>query len=57
MVKSSFGIVAYISKPNTTMLPHMLESEKEAKASKVGVWNIEGFVDEKKRHYKRNDAS
>lgn len=57
MVKSSFGIVAYISKPNTTLLPHMLESEKEAKASKVGVWNIEGFVDEKKRHYKRNDAS
>lgn len=57
MVKSAYGIVAYISKPNTTLLPHMLESEKEAKASEAGVWNIKGFVDEKIRHYNRNDAS
>lgn len=57
MVKSAYGIVAYISKPNTTLLPHMLESEKEAKASKAGVWNIKGFVDNKIRHYNRNDAS
>lgn len=57
MVKSAYGIVAYISKPNTTFLPYMLESEKEAKASKAGVWNIKGFVDDKIRHYNRNDAS
>ena len=31
MVKSAYGIVAYISKPSTTLLPHMLKSEKEAK--------------------------
>lgn len=57
MIKSGYGIVAYISKPNTTLLPQMLESEKEAKASKTGVWNIKGYVDEKKHHYNRNDAA
>ncbi|PEQ27971.1 hypothetical protein CN309_17155 [Bacillus thuringiensis] len=57
MIKSGYGIVAYISKPNTTLLPQMLESEKEAKASKTGVWNIKGYVDEEKHHYNRNDAA
>ncbi|TCW52952.1 micrococcal nuclease [Bacillus thuringiensis] len=57
MVKSGYGIVAYISKPNTSLLPQMLESEKEAKASKTGVWSIKGFVDEAKRHYNRKDAA
>lgn len=37
MVKSGYGSIAYISKPNTSLLPQMLESEKEAKASKIGV--------------------
>lgn len=50
MVKSGYGIVAYISKPNTTLLSQMLESEKEAKTSKTGVWSIKGFVDEKNHH-------
>lgn len=54
MAKSGYGIIAYISKPNTTLLPEMLEAEKEAMA---GVWSIKGFVNEKKRHYKRNDAA
>ncbi|MGN4741365.1 thermonuclease family protein [Bacillus cereus group sp. MYBK227-1] len=57
MIKLGYGIVAYISKPNTTLLPQMLESEKEAKASKTGVWNIKGYVDEEKHHYNRNDAA
>ncbi|XBO88257.1 thermonuclease family protein [Bacillus paranthracis] len=57
MVKSGYGIVAYISKPNTSLLPQMLESEKEAKASKTGVWSIKGYVDEEKHHYNRNDAA
>ncbi|MEC5237782.1 thermonuclease family protein [Bacillus mycoides] len=57
MVKSGYGIIAYISKPNTTLLPEMLEAEKEAKESKAGVWSIKGFVDKKKRHYNRNDAA
>lgn len=60
MAKSGYGIVAYISKPNTTLLPEMLEAEKEAKEAKeamAGVWSIKGFVNEKKRHYNRNDAA
>ncbi|TKI09585.1 hypothetical protein FC696_18685 [Bacillus wiedmannii] len=57
MVKSGYGIIAYISKQNTTLLPQMLDAEKGAKASKIGVWSIKGFVDEKKRHYNRNDAA
>ncbi|MGN4679686.1 thermonuclease family protein [Bacillus cereus group sp. MYBK223-2] len=57
MVKSGYGIIAYISRPNTTLLPEMLEAEKEAKETRAGVWNIKGFVDEKNRHYNRNDAS
>ena len=57
MVKSGYGIIAYISKPNTTLLPEMLEAEKEAKESMAGVWSIKGFVNEKKRHYNRNDAA
>ncbi|MES5957395.1 thermonuclease family protein [Bacillus fungorum] len=57
MVKSGYGIVAYISKSNTSLLPQMLESEKEAKASKTGVWSIKGYVDEEKHHYNRNDAA
>lgn len=35
----------------------MLEAEKEAKETRAGVWNIKGFVDEKNRHYNRNDAA
>ncbi|EEM92856.1 hypothetical protein bthur0013_57780 [Bacillus thuringiensis IBL 200] len=57
MVKSGYGIIAYISRPNTTLLPEMLEAEKEAKEARAGVWNIKGFVDEKNRHYNRNDAA
>ncbi|MGT8957058.1 thermonuclease family protein [Bacillus cereus] len=57
MAKWGYGIIAYISKPNTTLLPEMLEAEKEAKESMAGVWSIKGFVDEKKRHYNRNDAA
>ncbi|KAB2425310.1 MULTISPECIES: thermonuclease family protein [Bacillus cereus group] len=60
MAKSGYGIIAYISKPNTTLLPEMLEAEKEAKEAKeamAGVWSIKGFVNEKKRHYNRNDAA
>lgn len=57
MIKSGYGIVAYISKLNTTLLPQMLESEKESKASNTGVWNIKGYVDEEKHHYNRNDAA
>ncbi|MRB00178.1 hypothetical protein GH840_30390 [Bacillus thuringiensis] len=57
MVKSGYGIIAYISRPNTTLLPEMLEAEKEAKETRAGVWNIKGFVDEKNRHYNRNDAA
>ena len=57
MVKSGYGIVAYISKSNTSLLPQMLESEKDAKASKTGVWSIKGFVYEEKHHDNRNDAA
>ncbi|HDR6315574.1 TPA: thermonuclease family protein [Bacillus thuringiensis] len=57
MAKSGYGIIAYISKPNTTLLPEMLEAEKEEKEAKAGVWSIKGFVDEKNRHYNRNDAA
>ncbi|PFZ89269.1 thermonuclease family protein [Bacillus wiedmannii] len=57
MVKLGYGIVSYISKPNISLLPQMLESEKEAKASKTGVWSIKGYVDEEKHHYNRNDAA
>lgn len=57
MIKSGYGIIAYVSRPNTTFLPEMLEAENEAKESKAGVWSIKGFVDEKNRHYKRNDAA
>ncbi|ACM15832.1 MULTISPECIES: thermonuclease family protein [Bacillus] len=57
MVKSGYGIIAYISRPNTTFLPEMLEAENKAKESKAGVWSIKGFVDEKNRHYNRNDAA
>jgi micrococcal nuclease len=57
MVKSGYGIIAYISRLNTTFLPEMLEAEKEAKELKAGVWGIKGFVDEKNRHYNRNDAA
>ncbi|PFN46218.1 thermonuclease family protein [Bacillus thuringiensis] len=57
MAKSGYGIIAYISKPNTTLLPEMLEAEKEAKESMAGVWSIKGFVNEKNRHYNRNDAA
>lgn len=57
MVKSGYGIIAYISRPNTTFLPEMIEAENEAKESKAGVWSIKGFVDEKNRHYNLNDAA
>lgn len=57
MVKSGYVIVAYISKSNTSLLPQMLESEKDEKASKTGVWSIKGFVDKEKHHYNRNDAA
>ncbi|PFM97091.1 thermonuclease family protein [Bacillus cereus] len=57
MVKLGYGIVANISKPNTSLLPQMLEIEKEVKASKTGVWSIKGYVDEEKHHYNRNDAT
>lgn len=57
MVKLGYGIITYISKPNTSLLPQMLESEKEAKASKIGVWNIKDFVDGRIHHYNRNDAA
>lgn len=57
MVKLGYGIVAYITKPNTTLLPQMLDAEKKAKSTKSGVWSIKGFVDEKKHHYNRNDAA
>ncbi|MEC0036476.1 thermonuclease family protein [Bacillus cereus] len=57
MAKSGYGIIAYIFKPNTTLLPEMLEAEKEAKESMAGVWSIKGFVNEKKRHYNRHDAA
>lgn len=57
MVKSGYGTVAYISKPNTLLFQQMLESEKEAKASKIGVWSIKGYVDEEEHHYNRNDAA
>lgn len=57
MAKSGYGIIGYISKPNTTLLPEMLEAEKEAKEAMAGVWSIKGFVNEKKRHYNRNDAA
>ncbi|WP_144489647.1 thermonuclease family protein [Bacillus thuringiensis] len=57
MAKSGYGIIAYISKPNTTLLPEMLEAEKEAKESMAGVWSIKGFVNEKNRHYNRDDAA
>ncbi|MED2795883.1 thermonuclease family protein [Bacillus wiedmannii] len=57
MVKLGYGIIAYISKPNTSLLPQMLESEKEAKALKIGVWNIKDFVDERIHHYNRNDTA
>jgi micrococcal nuclease len=56
MVKSGYGIIAYISRPNITFLYEMKEAENEAKESKVGVWSIKVFVDEKNRHYNRNDA-
>ncbi|WP_255262001.1 MULTISPECIES: thermonuclease family protein [Bacillus cereus group] len=57
MVKSGYGIKAYISRPNTTILSEMKEAENEAKESKVGVWSIKGFVDEKNQHYNRKDAA
>ncbi|MEB9686164.1 hypothetical protein BK742_18120 [Bacillus thuringiensis serovar pingluonsis] len=57
MVKLGYGIIAYISKPNTTLLSEMLEAEKEAKESMAGVWSIKEFVNEKNRHYSRNDAA
>ncbi|AJA23062.1 TPA: thermonuclease family protein [Bacillus thuringiensis] len=57
MVKSGYGIIAYISRPNTTFLSEMKEAENEAKESKVGVWSIKGFVDEKNQHYNRKDAT
>lgn len=57
MVKSGYGTVAYILKPNTLLFPQMLEIEKEAKASKIDVWSIKGYVDEEKHHYNRNDAT
>lgn len=57
MVKLGHGIVTYISKANTTLQPQMLEAEKEAKASKIGVCIIKGFVDEKTCHYNCNDAA
>lgn len=57
MFKSGYGIVAYTSKSNTSLLPQMLESEKHAKASKTGVWSIKGFVDEEKHHGNRIDAA
>ncbi|MRB19239.1 hypothetical protein GH853_32775, partial [Bacillus thuringiensis] len=56
MIKSGYGIIAYLSRPNTTLLPEMLAAEKEAKETRAGVWKIKGFIDEKNRHYKRNDA-
>lgn len=57
MVKSGYGIIAYISRPNTTFLSEMKEAENEGKESKVGVWSIKGFVDEKNQHYNRKDAA
>ncbi|AHX21881.1 thermonuclease family protein [Bacillus cereus] len=57
MVKSGYGIIAYISRPNTKILSEMKEAENEAKESKVGVWSIKGFVDEKNQHYNRKDAA
>ncbi|EJQ15604.1 thermonuclease family protein (plasmid) [Bacillus cereus] len=57
MVRSGYGIIAYISRPNTTFLSEMKEAENEAKESKVGVWSIKGFVDEKNQHYNRKDAA
>ena len=57
MAKSGYGIIAYISKPNTTLLPEMLEAEKEARESMVGVWRIKKIEKKKKRHYNRNDAA
>lgn len=57
MVKSGYGIVAYILKPSTSLLPQMLESETKAKASKIGLWSIKGGVDEEENHYNRNNAA
>lgn len=57
MVKSGYGIVAYILKPSTLLLPQMLESETKAKASKIGLWSIKGVVDEEENHYNRNNAA
>ncbi len=56
MVKSGYGIIAYISRPNTIFLSEMKEAENEAKESKGGVWSIKGFVDEKNQHYNRKDS-
>lgn len=57
MVKSGYGIVAYILKLSISLLPQMLESETEAKASKIGVWSIKGGVDEEEHHYNRNNTA
>jgi len=57
MVKSGYGIVAYILKLSISLLPQMLESKTEAKASKIGVWSIKGVVDEEEHHYNRNNTA
>ena len=36
MAKSGYGIIAYISKPNTTLLPEMLDAEKKQKKQWLG---------------------
>ena len=37
MAKSGYGIIAYISKPNTTLLPEMLDAKRSKRSNGWGV--------------------
>lgn len=57
MVKSGYGTVAYISKPNTVLFPQMLESKKRSKGIKDWCVEHKRYVDEEKHHYNHNDVA
>lgn len=44
LVREGLARIAYVKEPNTLFLDQLIESETYAKAEKVGIWSIEGYV-------------
>ncbi|PEQ98503.1 thermonuclease family protein [Bacillus cereus] len=47
ILRNGYGIVRYINKPNTTLLPLLQKEQEQAKKEKINVWSKEGYVTSK----------